>query len=408
MKYYIVVTPFFPTTDCFRGPFVYDQVKALMRQNKYNIVVFRPVISLKNKIDYVYQGVNVYSFYRYQLPSGAFDFLLNEWNDRFFYKKIEELGISIYDVSYIHCHTGSIGHYGLSIKKKNPNIKVMLQHHDLDPFGVHIGKMTSFKWHVVLRTKWLLEIFNSVDLHICVSRWVRDSLYSFPKVRTGEVYEPFIKKMEYVKKLGCVNNKKYYILYNGVDLNIFYRQNELYIKKSEFIIGCVANFVDLKQHITLLKALEILVNEYHMKDIRLVFVGSGPTQNMCEEYILEHNLKDYVLIKKEVDHKCLRAFYNSLDLFVLPSVFEGFGCVYMESYASGVPFIGVCNQGASEYILPNEEYKWLIKPYDYFKLSCLIRDYYSKRSIQKVSKKYNIDDLISSFIRFIDFGEEKI
>lgn len=46
-KYYLVVTPFFPTAESFRGPFIYDQVQALKRNSNYEIVVFRPLHPMK-------------------------------------------------------------------------------------------------------------------------------------------------------------------------------------------------------------------------------------------------------------------------------------------------------------------------------------------------------------------------
>ena len=75
---------------------------------------------------------------------------------------------------------------------------------------------------------------------------------------------------------------------------------------------------------------------------------------MCEEYIKEHGLELYVEWPNEVTHEKLPDYYRSLDLFVLPSVYEGFGCVYTEAYACGVPFIGVFDQGAAEVIAPEE------------------------------------------------------
>ena len=41
-KYYICVTPFFPSTDNWRGAYVYDQVKAIMRNSDYEVVVMKP------------------------------------------------------------------------------------------------------------------------------------------------------------------------------------------------------------------------------------------------------------------------------------------------------------------------------------------------------------------------------
>ena len=47
-------------------------------------------------------------------------------------------------------------------------------------------------------------------------------------------------------------------------------------------------------------------------------------------------------------------FYNSIDLFVLPSYYEALGCVYLESWATHTPFVGVEGQGISELIIDED------------------------------------------------------
>lgn len=39
---YLVVTPFFPSPDSWRGAYVYDQVMAIERNSDYKVLVFRP------------------------------------------------------------------------------------------------------------------------------------------------------------------------------------------------------------------------------------------------------------------------------------------------------------------------------------------------------------------------------
>lgn len=47
MKYYIVITPFFPTEESFRGSYIFDQVRAIEKTGRYKVVVFK---SADNKI----------------------------------------------------------------------------------------------------------------------------------------------------------------------------------------------------------------------------------------------------------------------------------------------------------------------------------------------------------------------
>ena len=135
--------------------------------------------------------------------------------------------------------------------------------------------------------------------------------------------------------------------------------------------------------------------------MRLSLLGTGDTKQSIIEYITNHNMSEYVEFPSEVKHEELPEYYHSLDLFILPSVFEGFGCVYTEAAACGVPFIGVENQGASEYIYDEDKNKWLIKPHDYSQLSALIENYYNMRYSQQLAKYFNIDYLIRNYLDYL-------
>ena len=68
------------------------------------------------------------------------------------------------------------------------------------------------------------------------------------------------------------------------------------------------------------------------------------------------SLQDCVTLAGYVDDLTLRGWYGAADLFVLPSVqagwkFEGFGLVYLEAGAAGLPVIGATGSGASDAIL---------------------------------------------------------
>lgn len=46
-RYYLCVTPFFPSPGNWRGAYVFDQVKAIERQSDYRVLVFVPCGFLK-------------------------------------------------------------------------------------------------------------------------------------------------------------------------------------------------------------------------------------------------------------------------------------------------------------------------------------------------------------------------
>ena len=393
---YICVTPFFPSPNSWRGAYVYDQVKAIERNSDYKVLVFKPGAE-----DYEFDGIHVYGFKEIVMPSYIFNGFTNSYNDKLFIKRIHSLGLDVNQIAIVHCHSCMNGSYGLVLKKINPNIKVLLQHHNIDTLLVVNGKFADWKLNNHYRARKAIDIFNRVDVHVCISEPVKESLLAFPKARVAETYEPYLKRMSQLADLPSVKPKKIIVLNNGVDTKEFNKGESRKTDEDIYRIGCIANFQPLKDHLTLIKAFEKLINKGYKKII-LSLLGTGETKQECMEYVESHGLKEYVEWPTEVYHEELPAYYQSLDLFVLPSIFEGFGCVYTEAYACGVPFIGVMGQGAEEVIMHNERSNWLIKPHDIDNLAILIERQYINRNRQNLCKSINIDDLVKDFLKEIE------
>lgn len=372
-KVYLVVTPFFPEPESFRGPYVLDQVKALMRLSDYRVVVMKPVPFWKNPVDYEIDGVKVYRFKEYTLPSNLWP---NRLNDRLsansMMRKLRSIGIRLENVAVCHGHVTHFGAYALALKRENPECLAVVQHHGFDVMSITDGRLADKKWHERQCIRYGTRICNSVDLNIGVSG----------------------KTLDYVRQYPDVKMKQEYILYNGVDTSKFYPAP---VKHEGFVIGCIANFWPLKDQMTLIKAVERLVKN-GMYDIKARFVGSGRSLAECQEYVNSRDLSQYMSFEREVMHDELLKFYNSLDLFVLPSYWEAFGCVYTEAYACGVPFVGVKGQGISEIIPEEDQNKWLIEKGDDTHLEEIIAEYRKNRSEQKLSQPWKIDELIGQYL----------
>ena len=402
-EYYLCVTPFFPSPGNWRGAYVLDQVKALQRNSVYDVRVF--VGGGKDDSDYEIDGVTVYRYKTRELPSNLLNGIFNGYNSSSFVKRVLALGINPMDVAFVHCHVSMRAACGLALKKLNPNIKVLLQHHDLDPFNLRSGVIgRNNRFNIRYRARKAIHLYNEVDLHICISQACRDCLLRFPNPREGEVYEDCKRSLALCNGLPSIHAKDTYILYNGVDCQLFNKkaEHEQQTKEKDtiFRIGCIANFNELKGHITLIKAFELLIKKGY-QHIRLSLLGTGETRTMCEEYLRCHNLMQYIEWPSEVKHDKLPTYYHSLSLFVLPSYFEGFGCVYTEAAACGVPFMGCVNQGYSEYISKEERDKWLINPGDYTRLAEIMEAYMKSRCQQKLNETYEINSLINGFLEYL-------
>jgi len=398
-KQYICITPFFPTPSSFRGPFVYDQVRAIAANSDYQVLVFRPKPWGRKVVDYEYGGVKVHYFDTIDTPSYILHGIFNGINARLFMRRVYELGINPTDVAVAHGHTAQFATYALALKAENPQIKAVVQHHDPDPFTIRNGRWARKPWNAMFRVKKNIDLLERVDLSLCISEFVKDSLLSFPDAPQHLYNENYREALQVFAgmKRPCI--KDTYLLYNGVDCDKFYVEN-VQRNKTPFTIGCIANFIDWKDQITLLRAVKTLVVGGET-DIRLVLVGSGVTLGECEHYMVENALDEYVEIRKEVDHTELRAFYNSIDLYVQPSYFEGFGCVCTEAAACGVPFMICKHQGAAEYISLEEEVLWLFEPHNYHSLAEKILYYKANRPKQNLVHSYDINVLVKVYLDYV-------
>ena len=374
-KVYLVVTPFFPEQNNFRGPYILDQVKAIQRVSDYRVVVIKPYPFWKKSSDYEIDGIKVYRCPSWSLPSNIWQNKLSDYfSSNSLKAKLNESGVDIKDIAVCHTHVASLGFYALSIKKSNPDCVSVVQHHGFDVFGVTDGKLAKYKWHESHCIKYGRKICNAMDLNVGVSQ----------------------KTLDYVKSYPGVKLKKEYVLYNGVDTTKFYPPQHKE-KNQIFTIGCIANFWPLKDQMTLIRAVEHLVKDGNDK-IKVRFIGTGATRNDCETYVRENNLSEFFSFEDEVMHDQLLSFYHSLDLFVLPSYWEAFGCVYTEAYACGVPFIAVKGQGISEIIPESDADNWLIDKGDYIRLAELIQASMNGSHDQTLSVSFVIDELVKEYI----------
>lgn len=403
---YIVITPFFPTDNSFRGSFVYDYVKAVERTGKFNrVIVFVPVPAGTDLSPYNYKGVEVYRFpYKFS-PSYLFNGIFNGANKRLFIRRFKEIGLNPKDVRVAHAHVSYFGAMALALKDENKDIITMLHHHDLDPYTVRNGKFAGFLPNLWIRSKYNFDIFGKIDIHVCISNYVRNHLLDYPNDSPGLVFKSYRKKLKIARFLNLKRPeiKDSVVLYNGVDTSIFF-PNRNKLDSKIFVIGCIANFIDLKDQMTLLKAVKFFRDSMAKTleiSIKVKLIGSGPELAACKDFVARNSLSDIVSFRNEVRHDALNDFYNSLDLFVLPSFFEGFGCVFTESAACGVPFIGCKGQGAMEYLTEECYDDFTITPGNYKELAHKIAKYMHGDSHQSYRYEYSIDTLVGDFIKKI-------
>ena len=374
-KTYLVITPFFPSKNSFVGSYIFDQINEIRYQSDFNIKVIKVVSAFSVEKDYKFEGFEIMIFRVMDLPWFISPGIFNELNTNRFKSFLKNKKIN--DVIISHAHVS----YPASYLQNILDCKKIVQHHGLDVLQLLNGRsnfiMKLQKNYLIRNT---IRQLNHSDLNIGVSELVLSHLREYP------TYSP----------------KDELVLYNGVDTSKFYP-----IKgdvNRSFTIGSVANFWEIKDQITLIKAIELLILD-GINDIQLKLIGTGKTLDLCKKFVKDHNLSEFVIFEKERAHNLINSFYNEIDLFVLPSYYEALGCVYLESWSTNTPFIAIKCQGISELIPDYEINNLLADEKSPSSLKEKILGEYMKKRSFPFDEKYDIKNTIKEFMNYSFFTD---
>lgn len=387
---YIYVSHFFPSPTNWRGAFCYDFVVALKKLNLFDVHVFVPGADS----DYEYGGLVVHGFKMVGLPSAVLPNLFNDLNGRIFLNAVARAGIDLANVAVCHESNASLASLPFAVKKVNPICLAIMHHHDPGSIGVRIGRLHRFLWQRAASLLPRRKYFENMDLHVFNSTITEKSFRMFPDCSWTE-FEDYRMCGNGLQKFKPLKLKDSVVLHYGVDKTIFYPDDTVVPSrkiKHQFRIGCVANLESWKDPVTLVKA-SVEVNKKFPVQLRVV--GSGPDVPEMKRLASEGNLDLEIL--EEVQHPQLPAFYRSLDLFVLPSYFEGFGCVFTEAHSCGVPFITCEGQGMDDLISEQDRHVWLCKQRDADDLASKIMYYIENRPKQILTEDQDINKLVGTF-----------
>jgi len=124
----------------------------------------------------------------------------------------------------------------------------------------------------------------------------------------------------------------------------FIFQYDLVKKNKGYVIGTIGRLVPQKDHKTLLIAFSKFLRIY--PDSKLMLIGYGVLKNFLARVSKELGIDDNVIwIDKTYDSYSL---LYQMDLFVLPSSYEGFGLVLLEAMQTNVPIIAANNSAIPE------------------------------------------------------------
>ena len=140
-----------------------------------------------------------------------------------------------------------------------------------------------------------------------------------------------------------VNTKNFYIISDEEKNSI---RERYHIKGKN--IGFVGAVNKIKRADKFAEIFESIKHLDPSNEYTFTVVGDGPLKSQVEKECNEKGLKAVFTGNQDVD--MVRNLMNTMDVMILPSRREGFGCVITEANACGVPVVGSDAGGISEAI----------------------------------------------------------
>ncbi len=277
---------------------------------KYLINVHRNINHERYKIDYlVFKGKKVCFYEELINKSNIYEITHRKKNYIKYLKETKKFfKNSHYD--YIHFHLMNFSCFEIILyAKKYTNAKIILHSHTSDPQKVNMKK----------------RILNEIGLKL-------------------------IKKQDIYLKTACskkageylfknFKNNTFKVLNNGIHIEEFKfnekNRNELrkkYNVQKSLVIGHIGRLSPQKNHFFLLEIFKEILKL--RKDAILLMIGKGELNEKIEKKSMELNINKNIIHIENTNK--INEYMSAMDIFVLPSLYEGLPIVLIEAQASGL------------------------------------------------------------------------
>lgn len=240
----------------------------------------------------------------YPLYTGKNHFAYKKWWNDFFQSHPE--------YRIIHGHIGSTAAIYLKIAKKYGCYTIAHSHNTSGGFGLHRILYEAYSYS----TRHIADFFIGCSTEALIARY---------------------------GKVVADNKNISIVLPNGIDVSKYAFsgnvhdevRKEMRIKKDALVVGTVGRLTPQKNPMFILDILGEL--QKVIKDFVFLWVGTGEMKDEIEAGIRERGLQDNILLLGVRDD--IPRVLQAMNVFILPSKFEGLPVVGVETQAAGVPFL---------------------------------------------------------------------
>ena len=219
----------------------------------------------------------------------------------------------------------------------------------------------------------------------------------------------------YTENTNYVNEKNTAILSNAIDVKAIANSrmsdlesiySEFNIPKDKTILGFIGRLSEQKGIIPFVE--EVAKNREKFSDCKILLVGSGDQENEVREIIKSNSMEELFILTGYQDD--VYKFYPIIDVFFLPSLYEGLPMVILEAMAFNKSIVSmnvgsideVVKDSYNGYVVDKGNYGKFIDKLSELKNSKDLQVKYGTNGYQYVLKNYDINSYINNLIQVYD------
>lgn len=315
----------------------------------------------------------------------------------YFQKELEQIGIRFLNI------TSRTKNYQKYVK----DLKKIYGEYDFDVIHFNIMNFSCFE-RIILAKKYSQARLILHSHSASIQKVYRKTRF------LDKVGRFFTRNIEY-EKLACgqeagewlFDKKEFLVLNNGIDVQEFqFNQNnrneirdEFNIKDNETVMGVIAKLEEQKNP----RFLMDIFFEYQKlnSDSKLLLVGEGSLREELEEKARRLEIQDKVLFLGRRDDT--EKIYSAMDIFVMPSWFEGFSIAIVEAQVNGLKCYTSTNVARESNIIGNVEFLSLEEaPKDWAQKIFEADNGRDEKAMDKIPDKFKIEETVKSLSKIYE------
>ena len=182
-----------------------------------------------------------------------------------------------------------------------------------NPYGKTISNIFDIRYlYKNYESNFLKRLIYKFILKYCLN--YSDYLLTISKFIKKEISNKFV-----------VEDKKLKVFYCSIE-----NQKKIKKSKNKFLLS-VGHFEKRKNYLNLVRSFNILKKKYNYSGKLIIISNNFTKNNAVIKYLKNNQIEKYVLIKTNTTNDQLRYYYANTDLFIFPSIYEGFGFPILEA-----------------------------------------------------------------------------